>query len=273
MDHSYEEMRKIVIEVLAKGEENPPAPQQYESLKYAITRSLKEKGQLLYAEQLPDGSLSISGDSLSRNDSDILLEVFWDLFRQGIITLGCDDSNREFPFFRLSGFGKKIIKSQEPYFFYDISSYEKIILTNIPDIDSITLLYLKESMQAFLSGCILSSTVMVGVAVESLFLKLLETIEKNNKYYPLFKNVFDQKTILQKLNKFRNILEQNQSILTPELKEDLDTNFSGIMTMIRNFRNESGHPSGKIISREQCYILLQLFVPYCRKMYQLIKHF
>ncbi|MFL6597469.1 MAG: hypothetical protein ACJ8KF_05835, partial [Chthoniobacterales bacterium] len=33
---------------------------------------------------------------------------------------------------------------------------------------------------------------------------------------------------------------------------------------------QSGHPSGKIIDREQAYILLQLFPRYCKKMYQLI---
>jgi len=54
------------------------------------------------------------------------------------------------------------------------------------------------------------------------------------------------------------------------VKEDLDTNFSGILSIIRNFRNQSGHPSGKIIDREQAYILLQLFPPYCKKMYQLM---
>ena len=54
------------------------------------------------------------------------------------------------------------------------------------------------------------------------------------------------------------------------MKEDLDTNFSGILSIIRNFRNQSGHPSGKIIDREQAYILLQLFPPYCKKMYQLM---
>jgi hypothetical protein len=49
--------------------------------------------------------------------------------------------------------------------------------------------------------------------------------------------------------------------------------FSGILSIIRNFRNDSGHPSGKIIEREQAYILLQLFIPYCKKMYQMKDYF
>lgn len=68
---------------------------------------------------------------------------------------------------------------------------------------------------------------------------------------PLFKGVSIERSILKKVNKFKKILDQHNSLLPPNVKEDLDTNFSGILSMIRNFRNESGYPSGKIISREQ----------------------
>lgn len=128
-------------------------------------------------------------------------------------------------------------------------------------------------MQAFRSGCLLSSTVMLGVATEHTFLILLETIEKNTSCNTRYQTVFSQKTILQKINKFKNILDQDMKDLPSEIKEDLDTNFLGILSIIRNFRNQSGHPSGKIIDREQIYVLLNLFIPFCRKLYQLIDHF
>ncbi len=136
--------------------------------------------------------------------------------------------------------------------------------------DAVTLIYLKEAMQDFKSGCLLSASVMLGVAAEYTFAKLLETIERNGTHYATFKNVCDQRSVLRKLNKFKNILDQNQELLSSAVKEDLDTNFIGITSVIRNFRNDSGHPTGKLISREQCYVLLQLFVPYCKKMYELI---
>jgi len=56
----------------------------------------------------------------------------------------------------------------------------------------------------------------------------------------------------------------------PEIKEDLDTHFMGILSIIRTFRNQSGHPTGKIIDGEQAYVLMQLFISYCKKLYQLI---
>ena len=185
-----------------------------------------------------------------------------------------DRLNKEFPWFRVSSYGKKLLEhNQEPYFFHDVSSYEAVIKQNIPEIDDVTLLYLKEAMQAFMSGCMLSSSVMLGVAAEHSFERLLEIVTGNPKYEPVFKSVNKERSILPKLNKFKQILDQHKSELTPEIREDLDTNFISIVAIIRNFRNESGHPSGKIISREQCYILLQLFIPYCKKIYQLKKFF
>lgn len=47
---------------------------------------------------------------------------------------------------------------------------------------------------------------------------------------------------------------------------------AGVVSIVRTFRNESAHPTGKIIDREQAYVLLCLFIPYCRKMYQLMQH-
>lgn len=61
--------------------------------------------------------------------------------------------------------------------------------------------------------------------------------------------------------------------LPAEVKEDLDTHFAGVLSVIRTFRNQAGHPTGKIMDREQTFVLLQLFIPYCRKLYQLMGFF
>lgn len=265
MNHSYEEIRSCVLDILAGRESGVYGFSQY--------RSLHATAAEVFVRRENPGRQVMGEQRLSAHDSEIFLEVFWDLFRQGIITLGLDDNNPNFPFFRVSAVGKQILAGQQPYFFHDLSSYERVIRDGIPNIDPITLIYLKEAMQAFLSGCLLSASVMLGVATEHSFIKLLETIDANANHSPAYQNAFAQRTILQKFNKFRNILEQNLGSFSPQLKEDLDTNLSGILSMIRNFRNESGHPSGKIIAREQVYILLQLFVPCCRKIYDLMAHF
>jgi len=200
--------------------------------------------------------------------------VFWDLFRQNIITLGNRaDPNAAYPWYRVSSFGKKILKNEEVYFFHDLTSYEKIIRENISDIDNLTIFYLKEAMQAFIVGCQLSSAVMLGLALEYSLESLYEIVEKNSEYSTHFRSVSKEQTLLKKFNKFKQKLNEKRQDLPKELNEDLDTNLDMIISLIRNYRKESGHPSGKVLSREQCYVNLQLFIPCCKKIYELMNFF
>lgn len=267
MDHSYEEIRSVVLDLLAGRERAYYDLNQYQHLLIGVASVFlqRESGNI----HGPVGGSPM----LSPADREKFLEVFWGLFREGVITLGFNDSNREFPFFRVSEFGRQLLDGGQAYFFHDVSSYEKVIRNEIPQIDNVTLIYLKEAMQAFRAGCILSSSVMLGVATERTLLLLIEKINQNATHASTFAKVNQQHTILQKVNKFKNILEQQLGNLPSEIKEDIDTNFAGILSIIRNFRNQSGHPTGQIIDREQVYILLQLFVHYCKKMYQLMDYY
>jgi hypothetical protein len=263
--HSYEEIRDIVLDLLAgRTRGNSYELNQYQNLMLGVGAVFRNR----ISGQRHEGHTV-----LSDHDSNLFLEVFWGLFRDGIITLGLDDSNRNFPFFRVSSFGKRLLDGKDAYFFHDVSSYEKIIRIEIPSIDKVTLIYLKEAMQAFRSGCILSTTVMLGVAAEHTFLLLTEVIDQNPTHQQTYGAVAKQRSILPKVNKFKDILDKQSGSLPYETKENLDTHFMGILHLIRTFRNQSGHPSGAIVDREQAYILLQLFIPYCKKMYQLMDYF
>ena len=262
MDHSYEEIRRVAIDVIADREKIRRPPNQYVNLRNGVAEVLQRRDG---SPKDPHGR----DPNLSTDDREIYLEVFWDLFRQGIITLGLNDGSPQFPFFRISSFGKEIIEHEDVYFFHDLSSYEGMIRDNIPDIDDQTVLYLKEAMQAFLVGCRLSSSVMLGVAIEHSLENLYETISQNSKYQSHFEKVREERTLLRRYNKFKNKLNEKNKELPSDVKEDLTTNLDMIVSIIRNYRNESGHPSGKILSRDQCYVNLQLFIPCCKKIYDL----
>jgi hypothetical protein len=269
VNHSFEEIRAATLDLLAGRERAAYPPNQYQNLLTGVGEIFARRENPSFRQTVPPPSPSFT--RLSTDDSELFLEVFWSLFREGIITLGLNDSNREFPFCRVSEFGKRIIEHQQAYFFHDVSSYEKAIKTEVTSIDSTTLLYLKEAMQSFRSGCVLACTVMLGVAAEHTFLLVLEAI--NQKHSSIFGSVNNERTILHKINKFKKILDAQAQNLTSTIKEDLDTHFAGNLSIIRNFRNQAGHPTGKIIDREQAYVLMQLFVPYCKKMYQLMAHY
>jgi len=125
MPHSYEEIRGVALDIVAGREVTNYPPNQYEHLKFGVAQVLaRREGRRTDGPPIP----------LDNPDSDLFLEVFWELFRQGLITLGINDANREFPHFRISGFGQRILANQQAYFFHDVTTYTDLIRKNIPRI-------------------------------------------------------------------------------------------------------------------------------------------
>lgn len=265
MPHSYEELRAAALDIVTGRECVAYTPNQYEHLSLGLGEVFARREQ-----RIQPGHHGATYP-LDAQDRETLLELFWDLFRQGIITLGMNDNNREFPFFRFTQAGQRMAVGGDAYFFHDVSSYEAAIRREIPRIDPATLTYLKEAMQAFRSGCLLSATVMLGVAAEHTFMLLLEVIEASPVHHATFRAVFGERTLLQKFNKFRNLLEPLVRGLPPEVREDLETHLAGVLSVIRTFRNNAGHPTGLVTDREQTFVLLQLVIPYMKKQHQLMQ--
>src|SRR5450432_3889025 len=220
MDHSFEEIRAAALDIVSGRESSSYQPTQYENLLVGVAEVFQRR-EARPQERTYQGGGTF-GPSLSNNDRERFLEVFWTLFREGIITLGLNDSNREFPFFRVTEFGRRLAADQQAYFFHDVSSYERLVRSEVPTIDETTVLYLKEAMQSFRSDCILSATVMLGVATEHTFLLLIEAIERNPVHQAKFATVRKERGILQKLKKFQKILETEISTLPAAVKEDIN---------------------------------------------------
>src|ERR1700738_5303340 len=100
--HSYEELRDVMLDVLLK---RISGNNQYEKLVEHTARTLNQREQP--SINLGSGmAYQGAAAALHPYDRDIILEIFWDLFRQGVITLGLNDSNPGWPWFRLSRFGE-----------------------------------------------------------------------------------------------------------------------------------------------------------------------
>jgi hypothetical protein len=119
-------------------------------------------------------------------DAELVRDVFWDLFRQGFITLGLNDSNPQWPFFRLSYFGERARQTQSPYRFHDTTSFLKLVRVEVPDISDEAVVYLEEAVAAFHAGCLLASCVMLGVAAEAEFLRLIDVACRSGTHCAAF---------------------------------------------------------------------------------------
>lgn len=264
-NHSYDSVRNAVIEVLITYNNPKASDLDYNSLSYEVATILKKK------DGIP--SDGYSSDRLSDSQLILFYDVFWDLFRQGIINLGQPrSSSNAFPAYRLSSFGKLALGKDDFCFFHDVISYEKCLKHEIKEIDPLTLIYLKEAMQAYLVGCYRSSAVMTGVALEDSLDSLYGIITKS-RYERDFRKISSQKTLYQKFVEFKKQLDKMRNELPDGLNDGLDSNLGMIFEFIRTYRNESGHPSDRKIEQEQCFINLRLFIPCCKKIYELRKWF
>lgn len=265
--HGYEELRTLVVdELLARTSAN------FNDLQEKVGQAILKRNNQW---PLPPSQMGIGYQGASAylhpNDSSTILEVFWDLFRQGVITLGTDARNPGWPWFRLSRFGETI-KSQSQLRFHDTSSYIKMIKTYDPDISPAGALYLEEAVASFYAECLLSACVMLGVAAEAEFLRVVDVVTSSKTLGSMFASVTKATFIRGKIQKFQAAIAPHRKALPNELTEDLDTNLSMIQSVLRLARNDAGHPSGKPApTREQVYVNMQLFGPFCRQLASLRK--
>ena len=253
--HGYEEIREVVVDILLGRETVSSSPNQWLNLVNAVCEVLGRRNKL--------------SAPLHPNDRELIRDVFWDLFRQGFITLGMNDSNPNWPFFRLSYFGQSTLSTQSPYRFHDTSSFIALIKREAPDISIETVAYLDEAAASFYAGCMLASCVMLGCAAETEFLRLIDAASSDPQHGNKFLPVKKEHLLRQKITKFHNILKPLISELPRTATEDIETNFTAIQSILRVARNEAGHPSAANPHREQVYVFLQLFAPFARQLKRL----
>ena len=264
--HSYEEIRDVVIDIILRREKVEYEPNQYRSLVTGAGQVLARRGTAGENRPLYGRADEIR---LHNKDVELVRDVFWDLFRQGFITLGMNDDNEAWPWFRLSHFGEETLKTQSPYRFHDRNSFIGLVKNGVPDISAEALTYLDEAVAAFYADCLLASCVMLGVAAEAEFLRLTDIAAKSAVHRATFAPVENQRTIRQKITKFHNRLLPLLKSLPQEAVEDLEANFLMIQSVLRIARNEAGHPTAVKVLREQVYVYLQLFVPFARQLMRL----
>ncbi len=269
--HTYEELRAVVVDILLGRESVQYEPSQYGSLVTGVAEVLARR-EIPREQHLPRG---YPEPRLHPHDRELVRDVFWDLFRQGFITLGSDDANQEWPHFRLSYFGQRTLKTQSPYRFHDTGSFITMLREEVPDISSEAIAYLEEAVATFYADCLLACCVMIGVAAEAEFLRLIDAATTSKTHGTAFASVLNQRFIRQKITKFQESLKPllNTKKLPQEVVEDLDTNFAMIQSVLRIARNDAGHPKAASPQREQVYVYLQLFVPFARQLMKLREAF
>lgn len=263
----FDELRSLVLEAFKQNPET-----QYLTVCSRVA-------DLAVAKNLASGTSqngAVYGHSyqLAPTDQDRVREIIWNLVIERLVTIGMNASNAAWPFLKLTDYGREAVDSAMPAP-HDPSGYIARVVAEIQDIDGILMVYLEESLKTYNIGALLSSTITLGCASERAFLLLLDSFVQflPEERQERFKRDTEGKTIKRQFDTFRSNLEGIKGHLPGDLKDGLDTMLIGIFEMIRNNRNDAGHPTGKALSREHVYANLQVFIPYCKKIYQLKDYF
>ena len=262
--HTYEEVRAIAIDVLLARQSG-----QFNDFLEDIGRTLLQRqGAWPLPVQLTGVAYPGMGALLHPNDVSLVQEIFWDLFRQAAITLGRDANLPGWPGYRLTRFGHQIAQST-PFRFHDTSTYIKMVRTYVPDVSVEAVAYLEEAIASFYADCLLASTVMLGVAAEAEFLRVVDVASTSQIYGSKFATVSKPVFIAQKVIRFLGVLKPLIPALPRDATEDLDTNFLMVQSVLRIARNQAGHPTAGTPQREQVYVNLQLFASFARQLMRL----
>lgn len=98
-EHTKTEIREAILDILFDVEKVQYPPREFNSLATGLEELFGRRGDCPPTSFR--GITQASSPRLSKDDSERLTEVFWDLFRDGIITIGLDSHNPAFPKFRL----------------------------------------------------------------------------------------------------------------------------------------------------------------------------
>ncbi len=203
-----------------------------------------------------------------------ILAAYWELVLEGVYTPGGRVHQTDFASFCVTEHGRKCFEAGElaPH---DPDDYMKRLKSMCPVIDLSTLVYVEEALCTFKARRFLSAVVMIGVAAESMWIRLGESV-KNALDTPAKQQAFEKETKSGKIKRLhdeviKRLKQQPSTPLPGELDALIAQHLHGIADLTRQTRNAAGHPTGKRIERDEAFALLLLFPTYCQTVSKLMQ--
>ncbi len=215
-----------------------------------------------------------ASNNLDKVDEDAIRECIWSLIIQGIVVPGIstDPHGSNLPWLQVTEWGKVCLEKGD-YVTYDAFLFLNRLRSEIPGLDSVVELYLKEALNSFRSGTYVGAAVMIGVASERTLVMLRDAIRiaiKEADRRKKLMNATEGRPAKRIYEEVRKRIDPLREQLPPPLQDSIDIELDGIFQMIRRTRNDAGHPTGIVIERSEANALLQLFPVYARSAYALM---
>lgn len=212
------------------------------------------------------GYVDFEGNPFQERLAFFILQVFWQLVSEGILSPGNSGQQPNLPWFHLTEYGKKVIQSVEPNP-HDPTGYLERIRQKITNPDATVMAYLAESLNSLRHGTAVASTVMLGIGAERVFVLVAESLQ-NALSDPSEKSdlgqVLNKYPMKPKLDWVHNKIQRIQERRVVGFPDNATLMVTAIYDLIRCQRNELGHPREvpPNISQEDAFANLQIFPRY-----------
>ena len=202
-------------------------------------------------------------------------EGVWSLIRQGLAYLDYSRFPAEHWELQITANGRAVV-SDERINPDDQTGYIQNLDHEVPDLSEVAKNYAHEALYAYNVGLYRSSVVMLGVASEAAVLEvaaaLAQTMREEKKQQYLEQLEAPNRSYNAKFEDFRQKLRSRTDSMPEELTTNLDLTMNSVGELLRVYRNNAGHPTGKVASRHDCFTFLHMFVQYAKRLYAIKAH-
>lgn len=193
-------------------------------------------------------------------------EMFWQFVIEGVLAPGMDSNNLKLPWFHITKYGRDVLASSEPQP-YDPTGYLARVRERIASPDATVMAYLAESLETFRKGNRVTSTVMLGIAAERVFLLLCDSLVaalSSPSEKSAFTKLLDRFPMKPKLDWVHTKIQQIQKQALSGFPDNATIMLVAIYDLMRCQRNELGHPreTPPNIERQDAFVNLQIFPRY-----------
>jgi len=200
------------------------------------------------------------------------MEAVWSLVGQGLAFIDYSQPAAENWSLHLTGAGRAAIVDIEvnPD---DPAGYLRVLLAEVPTMSATVKAYAEEALLAYNARLYRASAVMLGVASEAAVLEVASALAtvmtdaERQRYLEMIGS--RRQNYVAKFETFQQKLRSKKDLLPEELSDGLDLTLTAVADLLRLYRNDAGHPSGKKVDRGDCFIHLRMFVRYAQKIYLL----
>lgn len=204
-----------------------------------------------------------------------IMEAVWSLIAQGLAYIDYSQSAAENWELHLTESGRAAAADEEgnPD---DPAGYMRRLLSSVPGISDVVKGYAQEALLAYNARLYRASAVMLGVASEAAVLdvaaSLANTMKESEARQYLETVNAKKQNYIAKFEVFQQKLRSKKDLLPEEVANGFDLMMNAVGDLLRVYRNDAGHPTGLLVSRDDCFIHLRMFLLYAKKLYLLKSH-